>query len=750
MKILSFLFLIASSVAVAQPAPVQPRTVTIKQGTSGAAAQVTLDGTKPFNFTPTQNNRVTVTQGATTKEFPNSNDITIHFAGSWPKCPTRPADVSEPRTCPAGTEGSWKQSHGWLSAPYPTCWTATAWQPLAPPAGACVPVAVCPPQPPAETRPGTCPVNTHGNWTQTRTYTAATPQIPPDQCWVAGAWLPASPPAGACVPDTPPPMGNLQYDLSFVNQASPEFARFKSFVDAAVANPNNPPYDFKAYDAAMMFRITGGAQYQSLAIFLADKQVTTAEAAIAAAGRPAIAGDSYLEVGPYLAEIATVYAWCPAVTSAMKTRWVAYANQAVFNVWNPDSATWGGRPFPWSGWSINNPINNYYYSFMKASMLWGLAANDPKIIHDGKTLLQYVTTDRLPFLVSTFARIAGGGSLEGTGYGTAHKNLFELYKWWKDSGGTDVANASTHMTNTINTWVYGTVPGFGFFHPTGDQSRDASAAMYDYQRILMLWAVNQTDNAAVKSIGSWWLGNIPIQVMNGFNSFYNMLPEGTGSAPAALTYRAPQTGFTYSRYPGWAANATWIGLVFGEYSESHAHKEQGGITLWKNGWLAVTENIYSHSGIVQGDEFNNVVRFERSGAIQRQRERPQSVVNVTGYSTGPNGELHITGNISPVYDSASGVGWIRTVDFVNGVTTVTDNLALTGGTVGIWQLQVPTQPLITGNVVTAGALRMQVIDPPAAQITATRVASGEDTTFDQGWRVEVRGAATYRVTLEAN
>ena len=36
-------------------------------------------------------------------------------------------------------------------------------------------------------------------------------------------------------------------------------------------------------------------------------------------------------------------------------RWIAYANQAVWNVWNHTAARWGSKTFPWSGWSVNNP-----------------------------------------------------------------------------------------------------------------------------------------------------------------------------------------------------------------------------------------------------------------------------------------------------------------------------------------------------------------------------------------------------------
>ncbi len=67
------------------------------------------------------------------------------------------------------------------------------------------PPACVPPTAPAPvTQPGTCPAGTQGAWTQTATFAAASPQVPPDGCWVRGPWLPASAPTGACTAVTPP------------------------------------------------------------------------------------------------------------------------------------------------------------------------------------------------------------------------------------------------------------------------------------------------------------------------------------------------------------------------------------------------------------------------------------------------------------------------------------------------------------------------------------------------------------------
>lgn len=63
----------------------------------------------------------------------------------------------------------------------------------------------CPAKPADETRSQACPSGTTGSWTQARTYSSA----PAPTCWVAGEWLPATAPAGACVAVAPPPATSL-------------------------------------------------------------------------------------------------------------------------------------------------------------------------------------------------------------------------------------------------------------------------------------------------------------------------------------------------------------------------------------------------------------------------------------------------------------------------------------------------------------------------------------------------------------
>src|SRR3546814_10216592 len=77
------------------------------------------------------------------------------------------------------------------------------------------------------------------------------------------------------------------------------YTSFKSWVDSAVNG--NRGYGFAASEAAIMFQLTANQNYCTLAVTMVEEQVAGAEAAIAGGGRPDVAGDSYLEVGPMIA-----------------------------------------------------------------------------------------------------------------------------------------------------------------------------------------------------------------------------------------------------------------------------------------------------------------------------------------------------------------------------------------------------------------------------------------------------------------
>ncbi|MEO8704718.1 MAG: hypothetical protein ABI867_31975, partial [Kofleriaceae bacterium] len=133
-------------------------------------------------------------------------------------------------------------------------------------------------------------------------------------------------------------------------------------------------YGFQGWNAALVGQLTGDPKYCAAAVEKIDAEVKEAEAAIADGHAPFVAGDSYLQIGDRIGDLALVYDWCFDTVGDKRTRWLAYAQQAVTNVWDHENATWGGEKMPWSGWAVDDPSDNYYYSFLRATMLLGLAA----------------------------------------------------------------------------------------------------------------------------------------------------------------------------------------------------------------------------------------------------------------------------------------------------------------------------------------------------------------------------------------
>lgn len=545
----------------------------------------------------------------------------------------------------------------------------------------------------------------------------------------------------------PPSRAAIDLDLSYVDLQSPAYQRFKAWVDQAVAG--EPGYAFSATDAATMFRLTGQAQYATLAVQLVEQQVAEAEALIAQGQRPEISGDSYLHVGEMLRDLALAYDWCAASTTApQRSRWSAYAQQAVWNVWHPDQAQWGGHAHPWSGWSIDNPANNYYYSFVEATMMWALATGDPS---QRATWMQLLQDVKLPALEQYTATLAGGGSQEGTGYGLSHRSLFALYRLWRDTTGTDLANANAHLTDSIAWWIHATVPTRDRVAPIGDQSRVSVPVIYDYHRQLMLEARRMTNDAIARASASWWLHAISqTQMESGFNFRHDLLPAGdAGTPPSELVYHASGTGQLFAR-TGWDEGAMWLQFSAGPYVESHEHQNQGSFTLFQHDWLAVTENIWTHSGIQQGTDVHNLVRFERDGAIVPQRVGTVSTMTVT---PGTGGAVHVEADLTPAYDGDPAVqDWQRTLDFANRKLTIRDRYTLGTNTRAVFQINVPVQPAINSNVAHAGALRVRVLSPANATLSALdwSTRSDADETYYQGWRIDIAGGTDeYVVELEA-
>ena len=100
----------------------------------------------------------------------------------------------------------------------------------------------------------------------------------------------------------------------------------------------------------------------------------------------------------------------------------------------------GAAGAAWSGWAVDNPNNNYDWSFLEATMLFELGARGehPRADSWVKAFREkHIGAELGP----TYDRdLAGGGSLEGTGYGNEMRRLFRLYDLWESATGERLAD----------------------------------------------------------------------------------------------------------------------------------------------------------------------------------------------------------------------------------------------------------------------------------------------------------------------
>ncbi|MCA9626703.1 MAG: heparinase II/III family protein [Myxococcales bacterium] len=494
---------------------------------------------------------------------------------------------------------------------------------------------------------------------------------------------------------------------------TPEARRFKDLVDAQLAGGNS--YAYEPWYSALLYALGGETKYADDAIERMDTWVRSEEALIASGQRAQVAGDSYLEVGDYIGGLALVYDWCfDRLTQDQKDRWLVYANQAVRNVWDPEGASWGGVSYPWSGWSVDNPSNNYYYSFLRATMLLGLASHGEN--SDADTWLTTFRKDKIQDqLVPTFqADLAGGGSREGTGYGVAMMRLFELYELWEQSTGERIAELTPHAKDSLVNMLHAIVPTRDRLAPVGDHSRDSSAALFDYHRnyLQLLIRLFPTDTLAANAQYLLAESSVP-EMSQQFMYVYDFLyqsPDVSSAAPDDLNtaYYAPGTGQLYMR-ESWEEDATWVHLIAGPYTESHAHQDQGSFMLYGGQWLAADANLASHSGIRQELELHNLVRIEQGGNVRSMRESETAGRLVALHSEGSF--VYAVSDTTGAYDSGVNKLDRELVYLKPDVVVLFDRVDTASASRFVWQANAPTAFSGQLSGFSAGPLRVLSVHP---------------------------------------
>ena len=520
---------------------------------------------------------------------------------------------------------------------------------------------------------------------------------------------------------------------------TPAAVRFKTVVDSWLGGND---LGLSAWHAALMGQLTGDPKYCAKAISVVDSMVTTAESAIASGQVPHAAGDSYYFVGEDIGDLAMTYDWCfDTVSASQKQRWLAYADQAIYNVWHPSTAAWGGHAATWSGWATNDPSDNYYYGFLKATMMTALAAKgeDPQA---DLWISEFHDTKIMGELIPTFdADLVGGGSREGTGYGVAMKNLWQLYDFWEASTGERLAHKTPHTRASMLSFIHQVVPTLDRIAPTGDQSRDSTASFFDYHRQYLqeLVSLYPTDALAPRAQALLAGASVP-KMGNAFMAVDDLLYANANVPSQPLdglgrTYYAPGIGELYTR-SGWDKHATWLNLIAGPYTQSHAHQDQGSLMLYKDGWLAYDTVIDSHSGLPQETTNHSLVRIDSAGSPVTQVA--DTVSKLVALHAGP-GWLYASSDLLPAYNGKAAISKVQReiVHLEPDTVIVYDRVASASGTQQTWQLATPVSPAINGAAATINAahvLHVTRYAPAGASSSVHNMNANSD--FSSGYRLD--------------
>ena len=522
---------------------------------------------------------------------------------------------------------------------------------------------------------------------------------------------------------------------------TPAATKYRQTVDRWVNGDSI--WGFQIWNAALLGPLTGDPKYCAKSVAEVDKWVAAEEAKIAAGQQPIVAQNSYLHVGEHIGDVALTYDWCfDVVSAAQKARWLKYANQAIHNVWNPTAAKWGTTPMVWTGWSVNNPSNNYYYSFLRATMLIGLAAKGEDAQADA-WITMFRDTKVLGQLVPTFdAQLRGGGSREGTAYGVSHRGLFNLYDIWYATTGEKLQAKTKHARQSMRAFMHQVVPTLDRFAPTGDQPRDMTAAFFEYQRNYLqeLVQLYPNDPQAGRAKAMLDASSLPTHMRPEMYVYDFLYDNATVTAKPldglGTNYYASGIGQVYSR-SGWDKSATWMNFTAGAYTESHAHQDQGQLMIYKGGWLAYDGVIDSANGIIQETGSHGLVRINSGGAPVKQIVMTDSTM--VGLHSGDNW-LYTAADLTPSYKGNAAVQKVeREVVYIKPNTIIVyDRIATASGTTQTWQLPTPVAPSISGATATinngAHTLQVQRLAPAAGTTTAHSLASSS--AYRKGYRID--------------
>jgi hypothetical protein len=528
--------------------------------------------------------------------------------------------------------------------------------------------------------------------------------------------------------------------------ATPEGKRFTEMVEDKMAGGD--VYAFTGDHAAFLYGLTRDKKYGKFAVSYVDQFVAEEEKKIAKGEAPEVAADSYLHVGWKVGAVMLTYDWCyDLLSESQKKRWLAYADQAVWNVWHHTEATWGGKRHEWSGWATDYPTNNYFSSFLEATMVLGLVARGehPRAEQWVKEFREKHIGDELMPLYER--DLKGGGSREGTGYGIEMRRLFRLYDWWESATGENIADLTSQTKDSLIWMIHTTVPTLDFLVTIGDQARESTAGLFDFHReyVEVLTSLYRRDPWA--GFGQWYLSHCAVKRMTQpFTRIYDVayLERDVPERPLDQlypVYYAPGPGHLFAR-SSWRPDATWLGVLAGPLTESHSHRDLGSFQIYKNEWLAYDAGFDSHSGLRQEEAAHNLVELTKGGKPVTMRYGNSA--RLVALEDDP-AFLYVAVDVTPMYAERAGVSSVqREMVFIKPDTFVVfDRVSAKADITKTWHLSTPHKPVAKSNFASIQGkksnLTVTALLPRGANPKVVNWPS-VDKDYGAGYRVDVAGA----------
>jgi parallel beta-helix repeat protein len=354
---------------------------------------------------------------------------------------------------------------------------------------------------------------------------------------------------------------------------------------------------------ALAYVITGDVQYANRAISDMDTRVQT------------ITNDedrgqgNFLRISGTMRSVALVYDWCYDLLSPTQRQiYRDYMNQLLHELWNP----FNNPTHEWDGWGVEDPGNNFYYSFMLGTAYAGLAMHGenpspPSLPFRGTTY-----NDILEFL---YARIEqqsidehlntwgkGGAWHEGNNYGLLSKRyIIEMFTLLRDAGAPDFMNQTDFVREALLYHLYSMSPDFSMGYPGGDLAGGTDPYDIDFM-LLATHALEGTveaeyaqyfaNHVQVSEPWSWWEFIQPHGVL-----FRDPdIPERDWRNELPLHYFAEGGGWMNSR-SGWGEDDVSVSFVCTNRIQGHQSQDQAAFLIFKNDFQATHGNLFSNYGI---------------------------------------------------------------------------------------------------------------------------------------------------------